>query len=122
MTLTDILSSDPALSLVAGIAGTVWAAVQSSSWFSGVRRGRIQRALRCIESAVRQVYEEYVRAIKAARADGVLTGEERRRARELARDRAVAIARAEGLDLAQTLGSEHLDLWIERVLARVKRA
>jgi hypothetical protein len=122
MTLTDLFTSDPALSLVAGIAGTVWAAVQSSSWFSRLRRDRVRRALRCIESAVRQVYEEYVRAIKAASADGTLTGDERRRARELARDRAVAIARTESLDLVATLGREHLDLWIERVLARIKRA
>ena len=121
MTLTDIFSSDPALSLVAGVAGTIWTAIQSTSWFSKLNRNRVQRALRCVESAVRQVYEEYVRAVKAASADGTLTGDERRRARELARDRAVAIARTEGIDLVATLGREHLDLWVERVLARVKR-
>ena len=121
MNLTNILTSDPALSLVAGVAGTIWAAVQSSSWFSRLNRARLQRALRCVESAVRQVYEEYVRSLKAARADGALTADERRRARELARDRAVAIARPDGIDLAATLGREHLDLWIERVLRRVKR-
>ena len=53
MTLTSILTSDPALSLVAGVAGTVWAAVQSTSWFSRLNRNRVQRALRCVESAVR---------------------------------------------------------------------
>ncbi len=121
MTLTSILTSDPALSLVAGVAGTLWAAVQSSSWFNRLNRDRVQRALRCVEAAVRQVYEEYVRAIKAASADGTLTDDERRRARELARDRAIAIARTDGIDLVATLGREHLDLWVERVLARVKR-
>jgi len=122
MTLTDILSAEPVLSLVAGVAGLAWTAVQSTSWFNRLNRDRVQRALRCIESAVRQVYEEYVRAVKAASADGTLTDDERRRARELARDRAVAIARTDGIDLAATLGREHLDLWVERVLARVKRS
>ena len=122
MTLTSILTSDPALSVIAGIAGAVWTAVQSTSWFKQLNRDRVQRALRCVESAVRQVYEEYVRNLKAASADGTLTDEERRRARELARDRAIAIARTDGIDLAATLGREHLDLWIERVLARVKRS
>ena len=122
MTLTDLFTSDPALSLVTAIAGTLWAAVQSSAWLNRTQRDRLQRALRCVESAVRQVYEEYVRAIKAASADGTLTDDERRRARELARDRAVAIARTDGIDLVATLGREHLDLWIERVLGRVKRS
>ena len=121
MTLTNLLASDPALSLVAGVAGTIWTAVQTSIWFRRLNSNRFQRALRCVESAVRQVYEEYVRAIKAASADGTLTDDERRRARELARDRAVAIARTGGIDLVATLGREHLDLWVERVLARVKR-
>ncbi len=121
MTLTNLLTSDPALSLIAGITGTIWAAVQSSSWFSRLRDDRTRRAIQCLESAVRQVYEEYVRAIKAASADGILTDDERRRARELARDRAIAIARTEGIDLIATLGREHLDLWIERVLRSIKR-
>ncbi len=121
MNLSEIIASEPVLTLAAGVGGAVWAALGSSAWFRG-RRARLRRcAIQLIETAVRQVYEEYVRALKAGRADGKLTDAERRRARELARRRALALAGEAGVALADILGRAQIDLWIERSVRRLKR-
>ena len=118
--VTDWLMTDPAGGIVAGVITLAFAALKTAPWFEQRQRGQVGRAVRFIEAAVRQVYEEYVRELKTARADGKLTTEERRRARDLAWQRAVALARSEGIDLVAEIGSAQIFLWIDRLVRRIK--
>ncbi len=81
---------------------------------------RFSAALESLEAAVEATYRDYVEALKAASDDGRLTPDERAHARALARDRAVAIARANGVDLLRELGEDYLDLWIARLVRKLK--
>ncbi len=121
MTLANILNSEMILSLTAAAAGLLWTALKGSDWFERVRQQRLDRAVLALEAAVEETYRDYVRALKSASEDGSLSPEEQRQARVQARERAVAIARAQGLDLAAILGSEYIDLWIGRLVKRLKR-
>ncbi len=112
---------DTTLTLIAGALGAAWAFFKGSEWFERLRRRRCAKALHVLEAAVDETYRTCVEAIKAARADGRLTPSERRRARELARQRAVALGRDQGLDILAELGREYLDLWIARIVKKLKR-
>jgi vacuolar-type H+-ATPase subunit E/Vma4 len=87
-----------------------------------LRRRRFQAAIQALEAGVEETYRTYVQALKESRADGRLTPEECRRARERARERAIEIARAQGLNLLRELGPEYLDLWIARLVKKLKNA
>lgn len=118
MNILDVLTSDAALTLAATVAGSVWAFVKTSGWFARLRRRRVEQALLALEAAVEEVYREYVRALKEA-GDG-LTAQEQRQAREYARNRALEIARTQGIDLIRELGADYLDLWISRLVKKLK--
>lgn len=120
MSLSQCVVSESAVTVLLALGGAAWTLFRSSDWLDTRRRARLNRAVRFLENAVVQVYEEYVRAIKEGSADGRLTVAERRRARKLARDRALALARADGVDLLRDLGGDHIDLWIARILRKVK--
>ncbi|HRZ81084.1 MAG TPA: hypothetical protein P5069_01430 [Candidatus Hydrogenedentes bacterium] len=120
MTPTEVLGSEPVLTLALSLLGAAWTFFRSGEWIQQRRRARLTRALRTLEAAILEVYEEYVRGLKEGAADGHLTIEERRHARRLARDRAVALARAQGVDLIRDLGGDSLDLWIARLIRRMK--
>ncbi|MBI2434156.1 MAG: hypothetical protein HYV26_14965 [Candidatus Hydrogenedentes bacterium] len=120
MSLDNLFTDDTLLTAAAAVVGLVWSLVKGSEQFQRLRDQRAQRAVQVLEAAVEETYRTYVQTIKAARADGKLTPEERRRARELARARAYAIARTEGIDLLRDLGERFLDLWIAKLVKRLK--
>ncbi|HDP34211.1 MAG TPA: hypothetical protein ENN29_03775 [Candidatus Hydrogenedentes bacterium] len=120
MNILDVLTSDAAIAVTITVAGGVWSLVKATGWFDWLRRRRLERALLALEAAVEQVYREYVRALKEA-GEG-LTPEEQQRAREYARERAIEIARAQGIDLLRELGADFLDLWIGRLVRKLKTA
>jgi hypothetical protein len=120
--IESLASSEITLSLVATIAGTVWSFVKSSEWLQGRHRRRVRRAAEIVEAAVEETYRAYVQAIKAGRADGKLTADERRKARLVARERALQMARRNGLDLTGLLGDEGINLSIARGVKRLKAA
>ncbi len=122
MCLTNVLSSESALTLLGTVLGGLWAFFKSSDWFSRLRRRRFGRALRALEAGVEQTYRTYVHEIKEARADGRLTEEERRRARRLARETAIEFGRTHGVDVLRELGEEYIDLWIAKLVQRLKGA
>ncbi len=121
MSIGTVLTSDAGLTLLGTVLGGVWTWIRSSEWLARRRRESTRRALQVLETAVEQTYRCYVEAIKEGRADGKLTSAERVKARMMARERALAIARTEGIDLLRTLGVEHLDLWIAKIVRRLKR-
>jgi hypothetical protein len=94
--------------------------------FGGLRRlravqaWRLRRALECLETGVRETYEEYVRAAKEASADGRLTDAERREAVTRAIEKARAYAAREGIDLLKTYAKEFLPVLVERIVGAQK--
>lgn len=121
MQLNELLTNDSTLTLAVALTGAVWAAFKSSDLYARLCRKRFNTALHVLESAVEETYRTYVEAIKEARADGKLTQVERRRARALARERAIAIGREQGIDVLTQLGRDSLDLWISRLVKKLKR-
>ena len=121
MSIEMLLGSEPGLTLAGAFVGMVWTWLKSSEWFQRRRERRLARALEGIEAAVEETYRTYVEALKAGREDGRLTADERVRARSLARERAVAIARTDGVDLLREVGGDYVDLWIARLVRRLKR-
>lgn len=121
MILQNVLGSEPAITLVGSVIGGVWALLKSSDWFQGLLRRRFAGALQALEAGVELTYRTYVEECKAARADGQLTEEEKRHARELARQRAIEFGRSQGIDVLRVLGQEYVDLWIAKLVKGLKR-
>ena len=121
MDWSGLLGSETVLSLAGSLAAGIWGAVKASEWWQSSRLARRRRAVDFLEAGVVSTYERYVREIKRARNDGRLTAAERRRARELALESATAMARKQGIELLDTLGRDHVDRLIERVIRRLKR-
>jgi uncharacterized membrane protein YebE (DUF533 family) len=122
MNLETLLVSEAGLTMLGAVAGAVWTLFKTMDWYARGRRRRFEAALRALEAGVERTYRTYVQALKEANADGRLTEEERRRARELARETAILYGRTEGVDVLHELGEAYLDLWIAKLVKRLKTA
>jgi len=122
MTLASVLNSDVGFTLATSLVGGVWTLLRSSEWYRQAKRDRYQEALAALEAGVEQTYQTYVRAIKESRADGRLTDEEMRAARERARDAAVVFGRTQGLDVLKELGPQYVDVLISKLVKGLKRS
>ena len=113
----------PALaSVIAAVymAFKAWARVQ---WQLQDRQAqRWETALDAIEAAVLEVYEEYVRGIKQDRPDGKLTNQQRLRARQMAKEKAIDIAQERGIKLLGLVGNATMTPWIEKAVRRLKKS
>jgi hypothetical protein len=116
-----MFESELGLTIVAAIAGAVWTAFKGLDLFDRRRHARETKALMAVESGVEHAFKSYVKAIKAARADGKLTDAERKHARALATDTALRVGRAQGVNVARTLGQAFLPLWVSRMVRELKR-
>ncbi|MFA6168485.1 MAG: hypothetical protein WC700_17810 [Gemmatimonadaceae bacterium] len=80
---------------------------------SGRLEGIVQRALREVGDAVREVYQVYVQALKDGRSDGKLTEAEKVQAKQMAIGIAKANIGQKGLArLLRILGIDALDGWL----------
>jgi hypothetical protein len=122
MNISDAIISEAGITMVGAVLGTLWTFFQSMNWHERAQGRRYGKALRALEAGVEQTYRTYVQALKEANEDGRLTEEERRRARELAKETAVLYGRTEGVDVIRELGSAYLDLWIAKIVKRLKSA
>ena len=120
MHLQDLLSSDTLLTLAGALAAAIWTVVQSTTWYACFKQNRFVRALTILEAGIEETYRTYVQALKAARADGKLTAEEKQEARTRARDRALELARAEGVDLIRELGPAFIELYLSKLVGKMK--
>jgi hypothetical protein len=116
------LMSEPALTTLGVVLGGLWTFFKTSDWYRRVQDTRFTDALHALEAGVQQTYDVYVRAVKDASADGKLSSEERRRARELARDAAIAFGRTRGVDVIGSIGQDYIDLWIAKLVKQRKAA
>ena len=122
MQLKEFLGSEPGLTMLGCALGAIWTFFRGQSWYQRARGRRYQKALTALEAGVEQTYDVYVRAIKEAREDGTLTDDERRRARRLARDAAEEFGETQGVDVVRELGEDYLDLWMTRIVNKLKPA
>lgn len=120
MTFQEFIHSDESFHTIAAILALAWTLFRSSDWFVQRRTAKVARALAVLETAVARTYEEYVRAIKASRADGKLTDGERREARQRALNMAMEIAREEWLPLLHLLGRAHVERHLAQIVKRAK--
>ena len=72
------------------------------------------------EAAVNEVYQEYVRELKANAADGDLTSEDKKEALKKAKDAFIRIAKEKGLSAAIELGKPLIELFLEKAIDRRK--
>ncbi|GMW01800.1 MAG: hypothetical protein AMXMBFR84_29370 [Candidatus Hydrogenedentota bacterium] len=116
----DWINNEAGLVMLSTIISGLWAFFKSQEWLRLAKEHKGEKALLALEAGVHHAYEEYVRAIKAARTDGKLTPEERRRARDLAVHAAVEFGRNEGVDVMTELGVSYIDAWLKRLLQQIK--
>lgn len=81
---------------------------------------RKEAAIMFLTMGVRETYEEYVRQIKLARADGKLTNDERREAVHLAIQYGMDYAKNAGLDILKVLAKDTLPVWVDRIVRQIK--
>ena len=101
--------------VVAIVAG--WAFMQIAG---RIRDERTAAAVTAIKDAVSACYQEYVREIKAARADGRLTLEEKNEALNRAYRAAMEYARSEGVDLLKVFAKATVLRLIEHYVGESK--
>jgi len=118
--MDDVLNSEQGLTMVAAVVGAFWTFFRSTDLYTRARGRRYFRAIEALEAGVEQTYRTYVRALKEAREDGALTEDEQRNARALARQAAVEFGERHGVDVLRELGSEYIDLWIARLVKKLK--
>lgn len=122
MTTSELLTSEPGLTLAASLFTAAWAFFKGQEWVRNSKDDRLRKALDALEAGVQKSYDTYVRALKEASEDGKLTVSERKRARDLAREAAIEFGATQGIDVARELGREYLDLWIERIVRKTRSA
>ena len=121
MSVLATIGTEMGITLVGGAVAGIWTAFKTTELWRRIKGRRFRRAVRALEAGVETTYREYVARIKASRADGKLTEAEKRRARALAKERAARIAARHGVDAVRVLGEEYVDLWIAKLVKRLKR-
>ncbi len=116
-TLLDILARPDVAGVLLAAAALAFGLLRR---WKAVRTWRLRRALECLETGVRETYEEYVRAAKENAEDGRLTDAERREAVSRAIEKARAYAAREGIDLLKQYAREFLPVLVERIIGAQK--
>jgi hypothetical protein len=118
--LLSFLTSETGLA-IAGMALTgLWTFFKGTDLWARISKEKYSEALLALEAGVNVTYETYVREIKAASEDGKLTDNERKVARERARQAGIDYAKEKGVDLLKVLGESYIDVWIEKILRSIK--
>lgn len=120
MSLGNVLESEAGLTVVSTVLGALWTFFKSREWYTDSRKQRYAKALDALEAGVDQTYRTYVASIKEASDDGKLTEKERKRARELAREAAVEFGETQGVDVLRELGEGYIDVWISKLVKKLK--
>lgn len=117
-----ILGSPAFLGLLGTVFTGVFGVIQTTNWWKKINDSKFAKAVACLQGGVQVAYEEYVKDIKAASADGSLTPDEEAAARKMAIDAAVTFGKSQGVDVIATLGADYLDTWIKGIIAKLKNA
>ena len=108
--------------LFAALFGGVWSLFRASDWRKRAQDQRYNRALQALEAGVELTYRTFVKSIKDSRADGKLTADEMRLARERARSAAIEFGQTQGIDVVRELSGEYIDLLIAKIVNGFKNS
>lgn len=105
--------------LLFAILGVVWkfASPYLNEWAA---QKKLDRLFEAVRAGVGGTLQTYVDAIKEANADGKLTEEEVKIARDKCRAFVIAFLKAQGIDVIRDYGHDVLDWLIEYVLRQMK--
>jgi hypothetical protein len=121
----DFLSSDNAQHLVTNIllpaGAAIWMWVQRVLHINRQTDRKWDDALLFIEAGVAKTYQAYVKTRKAASADGTLTEDEKKEARQTAFNFARQYAAENGVNLVKEVGAGLLPALIEKAVGTMKR-
>lgn len=96
------------------VLAALMAIVQAGFSFAKTKVIKFRRAIECVEAGVFNTYETYVKALKDAAADGKLTDDERKVARDLAINAAKTYAKNQGIELAKYIAEDYLPVLIDK--------
>lgn len=102
------------------VFGVAWGIMRVIEIYQKVKDSRYKTLINIIETAVQETYDTYTREIKKAREDGKLTAEERKRAFEIALQRAVEIGKKQKIEILRLLPREVVRYYILRALQKLK--
>lgn len=120
--ISNILGSEPIITLAVTLAGTAVAALCGTLRSKVKKDGELDELLHFVETGVNECYETFVREIKSTAKGGKLTKAQRLEARSKAREFAIQKAESEGVDLVKRMGSAALGNWIKRLVDEKKSA
>lgn len=106
------------LSGVTLVLGLVFAWIIRKGWLKKELGESLQLD---VNGAVTAVYHEYVKARKSANADGQLTEEEKKEARNLALKKLVEVGKEKGIDYAKTYGVPLILGLVEKYVSKNKK-
>ena len=121
MSLGNLLSDGTVQTLVIAAVGLIWAAIKRSERYKAWATAQHEKAVLAVEAAVAEVYNVFVRQAKDSSPNGRLSDAERKQARNLAAQAAIAYGDSTGVDVKRTLGNEFVDLYIQQAVAKAKR-
>lgn len=117
--IIEILTGPAASPIVLSVLTAIIGYVLKTAF---VKKYELERCILALESGVQEVYETYVKSIKAASEDGKLTDMEKDEARDKAYTHAKQILATEGIDLAKYYGPRIAKAVIEKLIKRSKTA
>lgn len=118
----ELLLHDTTLHLLLEIIILLWAIFKSTDLYRSIMAHRYGTALTALEAGVHEVAVTYVNAIKEGNADGKLTEQEKKIARDRAVDAAVRIGKAQGVNVVKLLGDDFLDYLVGLAVSDAKGA
>ena len=119
--MIDFVGQETFFNIVAGLVGFWWLKAQRAMGIDRKTNANWERALEFLEAGVMRTYQEYVKARKTASADGRLTEDEKREARQMAFTFARSYAAKEGMNIVKELGAEMIPVLIEKTVGGLKR-
>ena len=111
--LIKLLSNEMILGYIATAIAFLWSkSVKSAK----LKDERINKGLLFLETGVEEVWSETVKELKKAAKDGKLTDDEKKTALKVAKDKAIAYAKADGWDLFTYIAEATIPVVIRNVV------
>lgn len=118
--LNSLLTNEAFITLLMTLFGTLLTAIQGMKWYQNKIKGNYDKAVDVVGAAVVEVAETYTEELKKANADGKLTDEEKKIARERALEIAKQLGAKSGLNVVNLIGEELINSIIAKKVAELK--
>jgi 2,4-dienoyl-CoA reductase-like NADH-dependent reductase (Old Yellow Enzyme family) len=118
--LQDIVSSQAFVQVVVAIVAAVWSIPRLQQWLAGVKATKWEALLELGENAVIQTWNSYTSGLKAAAADGKLTADQAKLARQQATATLRQLAEDELQGVINTYGNAAVEALVAKIYATLK--